>query len=162
LTKDFIADQQFRSLGDAVRFVPGVIPHQGESNRDDFVIRGQRSNADLFVDGIRDDVQYFRDFYNINRVEGLKGPNAMIFGRGGIINRLLKQADGVPVYETTLSGGQFDTKRATLDVGNALNETMAGRLNAVYEKSGSYRNFVNLERYGVNPTFTYAPTALTT
>ena len=53
-----------------------------------------RSTADFFVDGVRDDVQYFRDFYNVDRVEVLKGPNAMIFGRGGgggIVNRVLKR-----------------------------------------------------------------------
>jgi catecholate siderophore receptor len=61
------------------------------------VIRGQRSNADFYIDGIRDDVQYFRDLYNTQRIEVLKGPNAMIFGRGGgggVVNRVLKEADG--------------------------------------------------------------------
>ena len=58
LTGEFIRDQNFQSLGEALRYVPGVIPHQGEGNRDEVVIRGQRSNADFFVNGIRDDVQY--------------------------------------------------------------------------------------------------------
>ena len=31
----------------------------------------------------------------------------------------------------------------------------------MYENSDSYRKFVNLERYGLNPTFTYAPSAVT-
>ena len=145
--------------------MPGVIPHQGESNRDDFVIRGQRSNADLFVNGFRDDAQIIRDLYNIARIEVLKGPNAMIFGRGGgggVINRVLKEADGVPIHEVFVQGGQFDNKRVSVDFGNALSSTMAGRFNAVYENSDSYRKFVNLERYGINPTFTYAPSAVTT
>src|SRR5256886_11163078 len=90
LTSNFIKDQNFQSFSEAIRYVPGVVPHQGEFNRDQVVLRGQSSSADFFVNGIRDDVQYFRDFYNIQRVEVLKGPNAMIFGRGGgggIINR---------------------------------------------------------------------------
>jgi catecholate siderophore receptor len=160
LTREFIRDQNFQSIGDAVRYVPGVIPHQGEGNRDDVVIRGQRSNADFFVNGIRDDVQYFRDLYNISRIEVLKGPNAMIFGRGGgggVINRVLKEADGEPVRELTLQGGQFNNKRAAIDVGDALTPTVAGRFNAVYENSDSYRNFVNVERYGFNPTVTLRP-----
>ena len=160
LTREFIRDQSFQSIGEAMRYVPGVIPHQGESNRDDVVIRGQRSNADFFVNGIRDDVQYFRDLYNIYRVEVLKGPNAMIFGRGGgggVINRVLKEADFTRVRELTVQGGMFDNKRASIDVGDAFTATMAGRINAVYENSGSYRNFVTLERYGVNPTLTYRP-----
>jgi catecholate siderophore receptor len=160
LTKEFIRDQNFQSLGDAVRYVPGVIPHQGEGNRDDVVIRGQRSNADFFVNGVRDDVQYFRDLYNISRIEVLKGPNAMIFGRGGgggVINRVLKEADGVPIHELTLQGGQFNNKRVSIDVGDALTPTVAGRFNALYENSDSYRKFVNLERYGLNPTVTLRP-----
>src|SRR5215217_8041823 len=141
LTGEFIRDQNFQSLGEALRYVPGVIPHQGEGNRDEVVIRGQRSNADFFVNGIRDDAQYFRDLYNVNRVEVLKGPNAMIFGRGGgggVINRVLKEADGVPVRELTLQGGQFNNKRAAIDVRQAVSD-LAVRFNSVYENSDSYR-----------------------
>src|SRR5204862_5344891 len=97
LTKDFIKDQNPQSLAEVLRYAPGVIPHQGEFNRDQLVIRGQSTSADFYVNGIRDDVQYFRDLYNIQRIEVLKGPNAMIFGRGGaggVINRVLKEADG--------------------------------------------------------------------
>ena len=182
LTREFIRDQGFQSLGNSLRYVPGVIPHQGEGNRDDVVIRGQRSNADFYVNGYRDDVQYFRDLYNIYRIEVLKGPNAMIFGRGGgggVINRVLKEADFVPIHEMTIQGGMFDNKRVSVDFGGPLNSiseipvtgnmpvkapltgvassTWAGRINAVYENSESYRDFFKLERYGVNPTLTYRP-----
>ena len=74
--------------------MPGASYGSGEGNRDQIVLRGNSSTADFFVDGVRDDVQYFRDFYNVDRVEVLKGPNAMIFGRGGgggIVNRVLKR-----------------------------------------------------------------------
>lgn len=181
LTREFIRDQAPQSLNDVLRYVPGVIPHQGEGNRDDVVIRGQRSNADFYVNGYRDDVQYFRDLYNIYRIEVLKGPNAMIFGRGGgggVINRVLKEADFVPIHEMTIQGGMFDNKRVAVDFGGPLNSvwavpdygmwtkapqtavgsaTWAGRINAVYENSGSYRDFVHVERYGINPTLTYRP-----
>ena len=83
------------SMGDVVRYVPGMTAHQGENNRDQVVIRGNSSSADFFVNGVRDDVQYYRDLYNLDRVEALKGPNAMIFGRGGgggVINRVTKEA----------------------------------------------------------------------
>ena len=71
------------SVGDVVRYVPGVSVHQGENNRDQVIIRGNGSSADFFIDGVRDDVRDYRDLYNVERVEALKGPNAMIFGRGG-------------------------------------------------------------------------------
>ena len=49
------------SVGDVMRYVPGITVHQGENNRDDLVIRGNRSSADFFLNGVRDDVQYYRD-----------------------------------------------------------------------------------------------------
>ncbi|BAT60533.1 putative TonB-dependent receptor BfrD precursor [Variibacter gotjawalensis] len=160
LTKEFIQDQSVQFLGEATRYVPGVIWHQGEGNRDDLVIRGQRSNADFYVNGFRDDVQYFRDLYNVERVEVLKGPNALIFGRGGgggIVNRVLKEPEwrNVPYGEVTLSGGQYNDRRATLDVGGALNGNVAGRFDAMYEKTDSYRNHVGFERWGINPMFAF-------
>jgi catecholate siderophore receptor len=160
LTKEFIRDQAFTSIGEATRYVPGVIYHQGESNRDDLVIRGQRSNADFYTNGIRDDVQYYRDFYNLQRLEFLKGPNAMIFGRGGgggIVNRVLKEADGTTIREVTVGGNSYPGARITTDIGQAVNENVAFRFNAMYENTQSYRDFVNLDRWAVNPTVTFAP-----
>jgi catecholate siderophore receptor len=165
VTQEFIRDQNNQAFTETLRYVPGVIPHQGEGNRDDVVIRGQRSNADFFVNGVRDDVQYFRDTYNVQRVEVLKGPNAMIFGRGGgggVINRVLKEADGARVREVTVGAGQFGLGRVAVDVGDAINPNVAARFNAVYENSDSYRDFGHLERYGFNPTVTFKPTDATT
>ncbi|BAT60889.1 putative TonB-dependent receptor BfrD precursor [Variibacter gotjawalensis] len=158
LTKEFISDQSVQFIGEATRYVPGVIWHQGEGNRDDLVIRGQRSNADFYVNGFRDDVQYFRDLYNVDRIEVLKGPNALIFGRGGgggIVNRVTKEPQwrDVPYGEVSLSGGQFNDRRFTLDTGGQLNANFAGRVNAMYEKSDNYRDFGGFERWGINPTF---------
>ncbi|WP_096485006.1 TonB-dependent receptor [Methylorubrum populi] len=158
ITREQILDQGFQSIGEATRYVPGVIQAQGEGNRDELIIRGQRSNADFFVNGIRDDVQYYRDLYNIQRIEVLKGPNAMIFGRGGgggVINRVLKEADGVPVREIVAQGGQFANKRVALDVGDRLSDNVFFRMNGVFEDTATYRDFVDIRRYGVNPTMTF-------
>ncbi len=159
ITKDAIQDQGMRGMADAVRYIPGMNMAQGEGNRDQLTIRGQNTTADFFVDGVRDDVQYFRDFYNIERVEGLKGPNAMIFGRGGgggVINRVEKTAGWTPVREASLTLGSFETRRVAVDVGQGVNDTAAIRLNAMYEDSGSFRDHVEVERYGINPTITLA------
>ncbi|WP_156635369.1 TonB-dependent siderophore receptor [Methylobacterium sp. Leaf123] len=158
VTREQILDQGFQSIGEATRYVPGVIQAQGEGNRDELIIRGQRSNADFFVNGIRDDVQYYRDLYNIQRIEVLKGPNAMIFGRGGgggVINRVLKEADGVPTREIVAQGGQFANKRVALDVGDRISDSVFFRMNGVFEDTATYRDFVDIRRYGVNPTMTF-------
>jgi catecholate siderophore receptor len=165
ITRELIDDQAMRSIGDVTRYVPGVGIAQGEGNRDTPVLRGNSTTADFFVDGVRDDVQYFRDLYNVDRVEVLKGPNAMIFGRGGsggLINRVTKQARGHTLRELTLQAGSWDQYRATLDVGQAVSAALAFRLTGVYEDSGSYRDGVTLQRHGLNPTFAYVLAPATT
>ena len=160
ITKDFIRDQGFQNLTDVTRYVPGVAVHQGEGNRDELVIRGVDSSANFFVNGFRDDVQYFRDFYNAQSIEVLKGPSAITFGRGaggGLVNRTLKEADGNRIYEATAQTGSWGDRRVTLDAGQAINENVAARLNVFYEGSDAFRDFNHLERYGINPTVTLKP-----
>ena len=142
ITQEQISDQQMTSLSDVVRYVPGVSAHQGENNRDQIIFRGNSSSADFFLNGVRDDVQYYRDLYNLDRVEVLRGPNAMIFGRGGgggVINRATKEADFSPFRELTLHGGSFGNARTTLDVNQPF-RARAVRINGVYEDSGSFRD----------------------
>jgi catecholate siderophore receptor len=160
VTKSFIQDQSFQSIDDAVRYVPGAIPHQGEGNRDELVVRGVDSSANFFVNGFRDDVQYFRDLYNTQSIEVLKGPSALIFGRGGgggILNRTLKEADWSTVRQVTLQAGSWLDRRVSVDLGRGINENLAVRLNAFYEQSDTFRDFGHLERYGINPTLTLKP-----
>ena len=160
VTKDFIRDQNFQSVTDVTRYVPGVDVHQGEGNRDELVIRGVDSSANFFVNGFRDDVQIFRDLYNTQSIEILKGPSMLTFGRGsggGLLNRTLKEADGQRVYEASLQTGSYADRRVSLDAGQALNENVAARLNMFYEGSDTFRNYAHLERYGINPTMTFAP-----
>src|SRR6185436_10802163 len=157
LTRSVIADQAMQGMADAVRFLPGVTMAQGEGHRDAPVIRGQSSTADFFVDGVRDDAQYLRDLYNVERVEALKGSNAMIFGRGGgggVINQVRREATWSPIGTLTLEGGSFDHKRGTLDVGRPFGEHVAGRLDAVYENSAGFRERSRLTRKGISPTAT--------
>jgi catecholate siderophore receptor len=160
LTQQYIRDQNFQSLTEATRYVPGVTIHQGEGNRDELVIRGVDSSANFFVNGFRDDVQYFRDLYNAQSIEILKGPSALTFGRGaggGLVNRTLKEADGTRVYDATMQTGSYGDRRVSLDAGQAVNENVAARLNTFYEKSSTFRDYGNLERYGINPTITLKP-----
>jgi catecholate siderophore receptor len=165
LTKDFIRDQAAPGLTDVTRYVPSVAVHQGEGNRDELVIRGVDSSANFFVNGFRDDVQYFRDLYNAQSVEVLKGPSALTFGRGsggGLLNRTLKQADGTHVYDASVQTGSWGDRRFALDAGQAINPDFAARLNAFYEGSETFRDFGHLERYGINPTVTLTPNDTTT
>ncbi len=164
ITQELIKDQGMQGMADVVRYIPGITMAQGEGHRDAPVIRGNQTTADFFVDGIRDDVQYFRDLYNVERVEALKGSNAMVFGRGGgggVLNRVTKEAIWMPLREITLQGGSFLNRRFAADFGQALHRKFAYRFNGVHENSNGFRRYTNLERYGVSPSITYATTSRT-
>ena len=164
ITKQQIEDIGALRLEDVSHYVPGVSTRQAEGNRDEIVIRGQSSNADFFVNGVRDDGQVYRDLYNTERLEYLKGPNALIFGRGGgggVVNRVLKEADGIPISQWKTSFGTFGEKRVSADVGDKIAPNLYARINGVFENSDSYRDYFNLQRGGINPTLTWLATPLT-
>lgn len=153
-----IEDQAANSIGDAIRYVPGVFSAQGEGNRETLVFRGNSTTGDFFVDGVRDDVQTYRDLYNIEQLQIFKGPNAMIFGRGGvggIVNRVTKVADWAQHKAFRIEGGSFEHKRAQFDLGTPLGEFAAVRLTGVYQDSKSYRDGVDYNRWGFNPTASF-------
>ena len=150
-----IKDQAAGGIGDAIRYTPGVFSAQGEGNRETLVFRGITTTGDFFVDGVRDDVQTYRDLYNIERLEIFRGPNAMTFGRGGtggIINRVTKAAAWQSVRELRLEAGMYDHYRGSVDFGGAVSDAVALRVTGVYQNSGSYRDGVDYERWGLNPT----------
>ena len=164
VTAELIRDQDMRTMADAMRYMPGVGTAAGEGNRDTAVFRGNSSTSDFYLDGMRDDVQYYRDFYNIERVEAVKGPNAMVFGRGGgggIINRATKQPQWRDGGEATLSLGAWRSRRATADVEQVIGEAASVRVNALLDNSASFRDGVNLRRAAINPALAWRPIAAT-
>jgi catecholate siderophore receptor len=156
-TADQIVKQGFDSIGDIVNYTPGVTNSQGEGHRDSVVFRGVRSTADFFVDGVRDDVEYYRGLYNLEQVEILRGPNALLFGRGGtggILNRVTKK--GVVGENFTgflASVDSFGAYSLWADVNLATSDTSALRINAAYEGLNNHRDLFDGEQISVNPTF---------
>ncbi|KQP37010.1 TonB-dependent siderophore receptor [Pseudorhodoferax sp. Leaf274] len=154
LTQDFIADLAVQNIAELLRYVPGVGAAQGEGNRDTPVFRGISTTAAFLVDGLRDDMQYYRDLYNVERVEALRGPDAMRVGHGavaGLINRVSKAPDGTERRELTLATGSDQQRRVTLDASQVHGADLASRLNLLYEESGGWRDGFQLRRLGVNP-----------
>lgn len=155
VTEKQMRDQAVQGMADAVRYVPGIGITQGEGNRDGLVFRGNSSTADFFIDGMRDDVQYYRDTYNIERIEAFKGPNAMIFGRGspgGLLNRVTKTADWREALNVGLQFGSWQKRRATADYALPFSDNVAFRITGVYEDSEGFRDGYELKRQGLNPT----------
>ncbi len=155
VTEEQLRDQAIRSVSDLVRVLPGISAGQGEGHRDQITLRGNNSTADFFVDGLRDDVQYYRGFYNIDRVEVHKGPNAMVFGRGGgggIVNRITKgaQVDST-LLQSSASLDSFGSGYVAVDLNLPTGSSAAIRVNGFYEELANHRDAYSGNRLGINP-----------
>lgn len=157
ITEEQIENQAFTSIGDVLRFTPGLAVSQGEGHRDAIIIRGNQTTADFFLNGVRDNVQYYRPLYNIEQIEILRGSNALLFGRGGgggVINRVSKE----PVLDERFTGltasvDTFGSALVTADTNLVAGANSAFRLNAFAEELNNHRDAYEGTRFGVNPTF---------
>ena len=159
LTESQLKEQAFQNFGDILRYTPGLAISQGEGHRDAIIIRGIQTTADFYVDGIRDDVQYYRPLYNAEQIEVLRGPNALLFGRGGgggVINRVQKKAELEESF--TLLNASVDTFEAysmAVDSNVVLSDDAAFRINAYYQGIDNHRDFFDGKSWAINPTLTY-------
>ncbi len=165
-TADQLDEQGFTSIGDLINYTPGVNTSQGEGHRDAIVFRGVRSTADFFIDGVRDDVQYYRPLYNLEQVEILRGPNALLFGRGGtggILNRVTKKGLMGETFSDYQAGfNSFGEFSVQIDSNFGTTDKRAFRINAFYEGLDNHRDFYDGDRIGINPTFKFELTPETT
>lgn len=161
LTREQLDDQAVTQLGDALRYVPGVVLGQGEGHRDQVNLRGQNTTADFYLDGLRDDTQYYRSLYNIERVEVLKGANALLFGRGGgggVVNRVSKTPDIAGTKgAASASVDTFGAFSIAGDLNQPLGGSVGARLNATYEEFRNHRQVFDGRFIGVNPTLAFEP-----
>lgn len=155
VTAEVMRDQHANSMQDVLKNVPGVGFSTGDGQRDQVTIRGFSAIADQFVDGIRDDALYFRDLSNVDRVEVVKGPAAVLYGRGssgGLINRVTKKP-GVDVTDFGISYGAWADRRIEADVGRALASGAAAfRVTGAHEEAKSYRSQQFMNRTAVAPS----------
>ena len=166
VTDNEIRIQGFRELGDIVRYTPGVNTSQGEGHRDSIVFRGVRSTADFYLDGVRDDVQYYRSLYNLEQVEILRGPNALLFGRGGtggIINRVTKKAVLDEQFGSfDMGADSFGAFDFAVDYNVSTGEKSALRINFHSDTLENHRDYYDGDRYGFNPTLRLELSPVTT
>jgi catecholate siderophore receptor len=175
---DVISDQLLRdraaaNLNDALRLVPSVSLGAGEFSfqGNTPTIRGFVARTDMFLDGIRDFGNYYRDSFNLQQIEILEGPSSILFGRGstgGVINQVSKLPQLDPLVDATFVLGSDMTRRATVDW-NAplpdLGEGGAFRITAFgHAAKVADRNVAKIARYGVSPSLALGigtPTRLT-
>jgi len=154
-----IEEQAATTLRDALRNVSGIGISAGEGGAqgDDFTLRGYSAKSDVFIDGVRDQGSYFRDSFNLEAVEVIKGPSATYFGRGstgGAINQVSKAPRIDPGYSALLSAGNGPLLRGTADLNQPLGDTSALRLNVMFQDAEVVdRDEVEADRRGLAASF---------
>jgi catecholate siderophore receptor len=159
IPQSVLQDQGAITLRDALRNTPGITLTAGEGGTapgDNLLIRGFSARNDVYIDGARDPGVVSRDTFNTEAVEVAKGPSSVTAGRGatgGSVNLVTKSAHLGNTGEVRLSGGNADQKRGTFDVNRQLSETIALRLNGVWQDSGvPRRDDVRQQEWGVAPS----------
>ncbi|KHA56033.1 ligand-gated channel protein [Aeromonas hydrophila] len=142
------------TLSEALTGIPGVNA-SGDTRFDGVNIRGFSASNDFYLDGFRDDMQYTRDLGNTERVEVLKGPAAVLYGRGstgGIVNRVSKKPQKGLESSVSAQVGSFDSRRLTADLNGEAGEQVQVRLNLAQEDKDSFRNGVTSKRTLLAPS----------
>ncbi|MGR6738698.1 TonB-dependent receptor [Pseudomonas chlororaphis] len=157
IPQSVIKDQGAQSMEDVLKNVPGVGLSNGDGQRDQVTIRGFSAIGDMYVDGIRDDALYFRDLSNVERVEVIKGPAAVLYGRGssgGLINSISKKPNFAPKQEVGVSFDSEGKKRTQFDAGWAdqQHNDKAFRVTGALENSNTFRDDGYIDRKAIAPS----------
>ncbi|WP_010222376.1 TonB-dependent receptor, partial [Pseudomonas donghuensis] len=152
-----IKDQGAQSMEDVLKNVPGIGLSNGDGQRDQVTIRGFSAIGDMYVDGMRDDALYYRDLSNVERVEVVKGPAAVLYGRGssgGLINSVSKKPTFSPVQEVGVSFDSEGKRRTQFDTGWADQQQgdKAFRLTGALEDSDTFRDDGYIDRKALAPS----------
>jgi catecholate siderophore receptor len=161
INKALMQSQGATSLTSAVRNVPGITIGAAEGGQigNNINLNGFSARTDLFVDGMRDRGQYYRDIFALEQIEVLMGPSSMLFGRGstgGVINQVLKKPSLKAASEITGSVTTNGMVRSTIDVNTPTGEHEAFRGNAMIQKgSVSTRGQTDVLDFGFAPSYKF-------
>lgn len=153
IPQQVLIDQKAVTLDQAIRNVSGVSSHAWGKLNENLTMRGF-TTATTFIDGFRLDqnlVGGTTNMTNVESVEVLKGPAAILYGRvepGGMVNTVTKQPQALPAYAFEVIGGSWDRYATHLNATGPINadKTLLYRVDASYEKDGSWRHFVKDDR----------------
>ena len=161
--------QGVTSFADALRNVPGITIGGAEGGQigNNINLRGFTARTDVYIDGFRDRGQYYRDTFDLDAIEVLKGPSSMLFGRGstgGVINQVSK----VPLLhasgDVVATIGSDDRYRVSGDFDEPFSETGAARLNLFAQDNHSTRDVMYYQDAGLAPSLRFGigtPTEIT-
>lgn len=154
--RQVLKDQQVITLDQALKNVSGAVSGVGGSGT--FFLRGF-GNYNVYRDGYKNQSQWFHteDLANVERVEVLKGPGSILYGRtepGGLVNFVTKQPLDTPYYSLNQQFGSFDLYRTNVDATGPLtaNKDLAYRFNLGYQTNNTFQEFGSEERLFVAPS----------
>ncbi len=163
---------------EALRYVPGVVADQFGFNGTGFEYLGMRGFNVQTTANFRDNLNqaatglYFGAFitdpYALERVDVLRGPTSVTFGRGdagGIVNRITKLPSATPVREFEIQYGNFDRKRVAADFGltNADGTLMFRLVTSALDTDTQVRfpntngDRASIRRFYIAPSLTWRP-----
>ncbi len=135
--------------------VPGVNTSY-DMRGEGVMIRGFQADAgDIYRDGVRESGQVRRSTANVERIEILKGPASVLYGRsagGGVVNLVSKQARFDAKSSVTLRGGSWDNVGGTIDINKVINSNVAVRLTADREQAHSFRSGIRNKNEMISPS----------
>lgn len=157
VTHEIIEQQQAKQLSDVLQNVNGLYITSSRGNsQDSFGGRGFNfGNDNIFKNGARVNSGVFPEVSGLERVEVLKGGNAMLYGNvaaGGVVNLITKKPRFTQGGSIGLSGGSWNMYKPTVDFYGPLSENIAFRVNGAYETADSFRDVVSSSKYYFNPS----------
>lgn len=160
VTHEIIEQQQSIQLSDVLQNVNGLYITSSRGNsQDSFGGRGFNFGSDnVFKNGARVNSGVFPEVSGLERVEVLKGSNAMLYGNtaaGGIVNLVTKKPRFEQGGSISFNAGSWNAFKPTVDFYGPLSEKIAFRVNGAYESADSYRDYVSSEKYYFNPSFAF-------
>ncbi|WP_294284462.1 TonB-dependent receptor [uncultured Chryseobacterium sp.] len=160
VTHEIIEQQQAKQLSDVIKNVNGIyLTSARGGSQDSFGGRGFTfGNDNIFKNGARVNSGVFPEVTGLERVEVLKGSNAMLYGNvgpGGIVNLITKK----PRFEfggmAGFSAGSWNSYKPTIDIYGPLSKNVAFRVNGAYEYAESFRDLVESKKNYFNPSFAF-------
>jgi iron complex outermembrane recepter protein len=165
IPRQVLEDQQVTQINDALRNVSGVTSRFSSLRPDGDapIIRGFQSFGYFFTNGIRNlggGSAFQQELTNVERIEVLRGPASVLYGQGepgGLVNLVTELPTSEPYYALNAAVGNFSFYSPSVDLSGPLNSegTIGYRLNARYQNSGTFVDFVGFERAFVAPVFQF-------
>ncbi|MCK8783162.1 TonB-dependent siderophore receptor [Roseomonas sp. NAR14] len=169
VTRDEIDARQAQTVGEALRFVPGIRtePYGPDNRYDWFTLRGfQAQENSIFLNGLRyqfGSLVGMLEPYGMERIEVVRGPTSVLYGQinpGGLVNLVQRRPTDTAQGEVRLSAGTQNRVQGAFNTSGPL--TADGRwsysLTGLFRDSGTQVDFVKNDRTYIAPALTFRPT----